>query len=315
MKRSLITAVLTIVTVVGQAVPAFAADLGEYLERATASEYSGEVFVVCDTPDGTVGQFVEVTRSDGELWVRTSGSESVSANGELYQRAADGTVQAIRIDSSVDWELSEKYAALDAGSARELERPVQIVTIMEGDVERVTLHYDDATGAQLRSEVRNSDRSLYCSSSFVSFSEEPQSIDATVRQATPEAVEVVDFSDIDQEALPARVGGFDRLDVYEGPESSTVAYYSDGVFSFTVIASRRTVTVPELEDAPVAEVAGKKYQRLFQPGQVVYAWESHVGGYALIGDLPIDLQEAVLLDLPRPGRPGFFVRLWRSWFG
>ena len=315
MKRSLITAVLTIVTVVGQAVPAFAADLGEYLERATASEYSGEVFVVCDTPDGTVAQFVEVTRSDGELWVRTSGSESVSANGELYQRAADGTVQAIRIDSSADWELSEKYAAHDAGPARELERPVQIVTIMEGDVERVTLHFDDATGALLRSEVRNSDRSLYCSSSFVSFSEEPQSIDATVRQATPEAVEVVDFSDIDQEALPARVGGFDRLDVYEGPESSTVAYYSDGVFSFTVIASRRTVTVPELEDAPVAEVAGKKYQRLFQPGQVVYAWESHVGGYALIGDLPIDLQEAVLLDLPRPGRPGFFVRLWRSWFG
>jgi hypothetical protein len=314
-KRSLITAVLTIVTLVGQAVPAFAADLGEYLERATASEYSGEVFVVCDTPDGTVGQFVEVTRSDGELWARTSGSESVSANGELYERAADGTVQAIRIDSSVDWELSEKYAALDAGSARELERPVQIVTIMEGDVERVTLHFDDATGALLRSEVRNSDRSLYCSSSFVSFSEEPQSIDATVRQATPEAIEVVDFSDIDQEALPARVGGFDRLDVYEGPESSTVAYYSDGVFSFTVIASRRTVTVPELEDAPVAEVAGKKYQRLFQAGQVVYAWESHVGGYALIGDLPIDLQEAVLLDLPRPGRPGFFVRLWRSWFG
>ena len=315
MKRSLAIAVLAFVAVVGQAVPAFADDLGEYLERAAASEYSGEVFVVCDTPDGTVAQFVEVTRSDGELWVRTSDSESVSANGELYQRAADGTVQAIRIDSSTDWELSEKYTARDAGRARELERPVQIVTVMEGDIERVTLHFDDATGALLRSEVRNGDLSLYCSSSFVSFSEEPQSIDETVRQATPEAVKVVDFSDIDQEALPARVGGFDRLDVYEGPESSTVAYYSDGVFSFNVIASRRTVTVPELEDAPLAEVAGKKYQRLFRPGQVVYAWESHVGGYALIGDLPIDLQETVLRDLPRPGRPGFFARLWRSWFG
>jgi hypothetical protein len=315
MRRSLIVAALTVVALFGQAWPARATDLGPYLERAAASEYSGEVFVVCDTPDGTVAQFVEVARSGGELWVRTSGSEAVSADGELYQRAADGTVEAVRIDSSADWELSSRYTAVDAGKAKELERPVQVVTVMQGDVERVTLHFDDATGALLRSEVRNGDRSLYCSSSFVSFSEEPPTIDTSVRQTTPEAIEVIDFQDIDEETLPARVGGFDRLDVYEGPESSTVAYYSDGVFSFTVITSRRTVTIPELEDAPVAEIAGEKYQRLFQPGQVVYAWESRVGGYALIGDLPIDLQEAVLGDLPRPGRPGFFVRLWRSWFG
>ncbi len=315
MKRSLIVAGLTVVALVGQAMPASAVDLGEYLERSAQSEYSGEVFVVCDTPDGTVAQFVEVTRSAGELWVKTSESEAVASNGELYQRAPDGTVQATRIDSSADWELSTKYTVLDTGRAQELERPVQVVTVMEGDVERVTLHFDDGTGALLRSEVRNGDRSMYCSSSFVSFSEEPRAIDESVRRGTPESVETVDFASIDEEALPARVGGFDRLDVYEGPESSTVAYYSDGVFSFTVIASRKTVTIPELEDAPTAEIAGRKYQRLFQPGQVVYAWESRVGGYALLGDLPIDLQEAVLADLPHPGRPGFFARLWRSWFG
>lgn len=315
MKRSLIVAVLTVALLVGQAWPALATDLSEYLDRSAASEYSGEVFVVCDTPDGTVAQFVEVTRSAGVLWVRTSGAEAVASNGELYQRAADGTVQATRIVSSAAWEMSSKYTAFDAGRARELERPVQVVTVMEGDVERVTLHFDDATGALLRSEVRNGDRSLYCSSSFVSFSETPRAIDESVRQGNPEAVNVVDFSEIDEEALPARVGGFDRIDVYEGPESSTVAYYSDGVFSFTVIASRRTVSIPELDDAPVVEIAGKQYQRLFQPGQVVYAWESGIGGYALLGDLPIDMQEAVLDGLPRPGRPGFFVRLWRSWFG
>jgi hypothetical protein len=315
MKRTLLIALLAAVALIGQEVPALAADLGEFLERAAASEYSGEVFVVCDTPDGTVAQFVEVTRSDGELWVKTSGTEAVSGNGELYQRAADGTVQATRMDSSADWEMSPKYTARDVGPARELERPVRVVAVMEGDVERLTLHFDDATGALLRSEVRNGDRSLYCSSSFVSFSPEPRSIDESVRQGDPESVKVVDFKDIDEESLPVRLGGFSRLDVYEGPESSTVAYYSDGVFSFTVISSRKTVTIPELEEAPVVEIAEKKYQRLFQPGQVVYAWESRVGGYALIGDLPIDQQEAVLGDLPRPGRPGFFVRLWRSWFG
>jgi len=315
MRRTLVVSVLALTVIVGQALPALATDLGEYHERAAASEYSGEVFVICDTPDGTVAQFVEVTRSDGQLWVKTSGTEAIASSGELYQRAADGTVQATRIESASDWEVSPKYTTVEAGAARELERPVQVVTVLESDVERVRLHFDEATGALLRSEVRNGDRSLYCSSSFVSFNEDPQSVDSSVRQATPETVGVVDFRDIDEDVLPTKVGGFDRQDVYEGPEDSMVAYYSDGVFSFTVIASRKAVKIPELEDAPLVEIEGKKYQRHFDPGQVVFAWESKVGGYALIGDLPLDLQEAVLKDLPRPGRPGFFARLWRSWFG
>jgi hypothetical protein len=273
------------------------------------------VFVICDTPDGTVAQFVEVARSEGQLWVRTSGNEALTSDGELYQRAADGTVQATRVAGSADWQMSGRYESVEAGSTRELERPAQVVKVMEGDIERVRLHFDEVTGVLLRSEVRNGDQSLYCSKSFVSFSEGSRSIDPSVKQTTPETVELVDFGDIDEEVLPSRVAGFDRLDVYEGPEDSTIAYYSDGIFSFTVVASRKAVKIPELEDAPIVEIAGKKYQRHFDPGQVVIAWESKVGGYALIGDLPLDLQEDVLSELPRPGRPGFFIRLWRSWFG
>jgi hypothetical protein len=36
---------------------------------------------------------------------------------------------------------------------------------------------------------------------------------------------------------------------------------------------------------------------------------------ALVGDLPPDLHEAVLEELPRPETPGLFRRLWRSLFG
>lgn len=315
MKRLLLVVVLAIGMVAGHAWPALAVDLGDYLERAAGAEYSGEVFVICDTPDGTVAQFVEITQSDGQLWVRTSGNEAVSSDGELYQRAADGSVQATRIAASSAWEMSDRYQTVEAGITRELERPARVVAVMEGDVERVRLHFDDATGALLRSEVHNGDRSLYCSKSFVSFSEDAQPIDASVKQATPETVEVADFGEIDESVLPAEVGGFNRVDVYGGPEGSTIAYYSDGIFSFTVIASRKAVKIPELDDAPIVEIGGEKYQRHFDPGQVVLAWESKVGGYALIGDLPLDLQEIVLGGLPRPGRPGFFIRLWRSWFG
>ncbi len=315
MTRVFVVLALVVGVSSGQVVPVLAADLGDYLERAAASEYSGEMLVVCDTPDGTVAQFVQVTRSDGRLWVKTNGSEAMATDGELYQWAPDGTVQATRTESTAEWELSSRYLSTEAGRARELERPVHVVSVLEGDVERVRLHFDDATGALLRSEVRNGDRSLYCSSSFVAFSDEPRSIDASVGQATPETFEVLDLSDLEPDVLPAQVGGFSRLDVYEGPEGSTVAYYSDGVFSFTVFTARKSVEIPELDGAPVVEIDGKEYRRLFQPGLVVYVWESRAGGYALVGDLPLDLQETVLRDLPRPQRPGFLIRLWRSWFG
>lgn len=314
MRRLLITLAL-IVAMVGQAAPALADEFGEYLDRAASAEYSGELFIICDTPDGNVAQFLEVTRAGGELWVRTAGSEAISANGELYQRAADGTIEATRIGSSAGWQLNAIYDAVEAGEGRELERPVHVVAVVEAEVERVKLHFDMATGALLRSEVRNGDSSLYCSSSFVSFSETPDSIDFSVKQAPAETVEDLDPNDIDDDVLPPELNRFRRLDVYEGPGESNVGYYSDGIFSFTVIASRRAVKIPELDDAPTVEIHGEKYRRLFQPGQVVYQWESRVGGYALVGDLPLDLQESALSDLPRPGRPGFFVRLWRSWFG
>ena len=39
------------------------------------------------------------------------------------------------------------------------------------------------------------------------------------------------------------------------------------------------------------------------------------GGMALVGDLPPDLHEAVLSEMPHPEDPGFFRRWWRSLFG
>ena len=35
----------------------------------------------------------------------------------------------------------------------------------------------------------------------------------------------------------------------------------------------------------------------------------------MLGDLPLDLQDAVLGELPKPGKPEFFSRFWRKIFG
>lgn len=57
------------------------------------------------------------------------------------------------------------------------------------------------------------------------------------------------------------------------------------------------------------------YARWFGAGQAMYVWESEQGGMALYGDLPADLQTAVLDELPAPHNVGMLGRLWRNLFG
>ena len=47
----------------------------------------------------------------------------------------------------------------------------------------------------------------------------------------------------------------------------------------------------------------------------VWQWDMWQSGMALVGDLPPDLHEAVLSEMPHPEDPGFFRRWWRSLFG
>jgi hypothetical protein len=62
-------------------------------------------------------------------------------------------------------------------------------------------------------------------------------------------------------------------------------------------------------------VGGAEYQRAFEPGRVVLVWESPVGGYALVGDLPLDLQAEVLMGLPLPASGGMLESWWDNLFG
>ena len=67
-------------------------------------------------------------------------------------------------------------------------------------------------------------------------------------------------------------------------------------------------------DASDVELDGGSYRRLFEPGRSTYVWESEMGGMSMVGDLPLDLQEAVLAELAPAERPGLLTRLWRRLF-
>lgn len=311
---ALVLGVLLAVTVGS---PALADDLSDRLTRSDAAEYTGELFISCATPDGPVSQLLDVVRSDGRLWVSIpgTGDEIFAGDGTLYERGRDGTVEATRVSSGRPWQMSSRYTVGVEGVTTDLGRAAEIVTIREGDLDRVSLHFDVDTGALVRSEVRNGDGSVYCSSAFVAFVPGHVAVNGAFDGVAPTETSPIDPSTVDPKILPEAIERFQRLDVYAGPEGSTVAYYSDGVFSFTVFTSDRPMRIPELDGVPEVDVNGQRYIRHFRPGEVVYAWETRYGGYALIGDLPMDLQETVLGELPAPRRLGFFGRLWRNLFG
>ncbi|MDH3308987.1 MAG: hypothetical protein OEO77_15915, partial [Acidimicrobiia bacterium] len=116
--------------------------------------------------------------------------------------------------------------------------------------------------------------------------------------------------------LPIILAGFDRLGITDGPQATVLsAFYGDGVFTFTLMNSVNAIAVPELEEAGTIDFDGNQYRRSFQLGRAVYSWNSTSGGYVLVGDVPIDVQQRILAELPEPASQGFFQRLWRGLFG
>lgn len=289
---------------------AVAQELEQWLERAANAEYSGRQVTVCETPDGRIGEIVDVAQRDGVLVAATAAGEGMVRAGALYEKSANGSTIST-IESVAAWSLADRYEVRVSGPSSVLGRQADVVEVVEGDLVRVRLAFDQATGAVLSSQVNGGDGATYCSSEFSSFRP----------KANISAADVDDYQEIlvttaaATGRLPDAVAGFARRDLYTGPQNSVAGFYSDGLFSFTIMTADRRIAVQGLEDAPTVEIDGHVYTRQFGPGQVVFAWESKDGGYVVIGDMPPDLAEQVVAELPEPGKSGFFKRVWRRLFG
>lgn len=171
------------------------------------------------------------------------------------------------------------------------------------------------TGALLESETLNGDGSTYCHTEAIEFTPVQPVESGAFIPVDLTTARRLQSADPNRVLLPEEVAGFRLADAYEwDDEGGTMAYYDDGFFSFAVVHSRRPFAVDGL-DSEQYEHSGGTYARSFGPGWSLYVWETERGGLALYGDLPLDLQEAVIEGLPAPNRPGFFTRLWRRLFG
>jgi hypothetical protein len=303
---------IVVVVILGVAGSASAddTDLGSWVDRANAAEFSGRLVTVCETPDGERAEFVNLSQGGGVLVVNSGAGQSVVSPGEFYDLSSDGTVHASSVAPG-SRALNDRYHAVTAASTTVLGRDADVVQILEGSLVRMELVFDRGTGAVVRSVAYNADGSIYCTSTFVSFSE--RSTVGTKPVARDRAVLVpVDSAEVH---LPDVLSGFDRRELFEGPGGSIAAFYSDGLFSFTVLVADRTVHIAGLDDSHEVQVEDHSYQRAFLTGQAVYSWSTRDGGFVMLGDQPLDMQEAVLSELPKPGSPSIITRFWRRLFG
>ncbi|NIT65353.1 MAG: hypothetical protein GWM93_01485 [Gemmatimonadetes bacterium] len=120
---------------------------------------------------------------------------------------------------------------------------------------------------------------------------------------------------VENSSLPPEAAGYVRADTYAGPDETVQAFFTDGLFSFSLFEVDADARLDRFEDAPTIEMAGSTYKRLVTPTDVWVSWESGDVAYVLIGDLPPDHLAEVLAELPVPKSKGLLSRLWSGLFG
>ncbi|MEX1091724.1 MAG: hypothetical protein WEF28_01075 [Acidimicrobiia bacterium] len=304
--------VLVLVMMVPQSV-ALAVDLDELLEESRSASYSAEQLISCSTPDGTRDALIELEQRGGEVRYggkSETGPQVWSGYGGWVVQADGSVVDSATIagDESVEDESldADTYTVEETEEVSYLGRTSTRYVLLDDDVLRAELVVDLETGVLLMVTTFDGDGEPYCERRFVAF--DPEAPEWEISEPGPGAELAVSSTSL----LPENIGDFALLDAYVDDAGLTFGYYSDGFFSFAVFESTVEIVLDEGVDHLVG---GHRYSREFSPGQATYTWPVQGGGMALIGDLPPDLHDQVLEELPSPYDAGFFRRLWRNLFG
>lgn len=305
--RRLVSLVVVLVVVPGTA--AFAAELDELLEQGQEASYSAEQIISCSTPDGVRDALVRIEQVGGELQLTSSvsGDVEVTAGAGGWTITSDEGLLAQATVDRGDPADDELYVVEEEGAVEYLGRVAMAYLLVRDGEPRAELTIDDETGVVVKAVTLTLDNDIYCERRFVSLDTEVPELDKKSGDSGGAPPTLVETS-----SLPERVSGFELLDQYEDESGVRFAYYSDGFFSFALFETPSAVAVPE---ATPVEMESGDYLRVFTAGQVTYVWETRDSGMALVGDLPPDLHQAVLAEMPRPEDPGLFRRWWRALFG
>lgn len=281
-------------------------DLDEYLQRAAESDYAGSQIVVSIWDGRTETMVIDIEHAGSRFMV---GSEEHLVDAGTVVK--NGGSSALSVAA---WNryASDRYEAAEAVRVRRLGREAESVAIVEDGTIRARILFDVATGAPLATEIYDGGGRLFRLSAMTQFDATPRKIYAGV---SPEADVYDVMVPVSVATLPKHAAGYTLADVYSGPDDVVHAFFTDGLFTFSIFEIEGDVTADRFEDAVTMEVRGARYQRFATPTDVWLQWTADDTSYVLVGDLPPDHLDDVLHELPKPSRPNLLERMWRGLFG
>jgi hypothetical protein len=301
---------VTVFVLAGSSIAA-ADDAAVWIERSHDAVFESSQTVRCQTPDGQVDGVFEVTGTGYAVEAGQGVDAGVVGADGVFGSTGDSSYSiSVPTDAAVGFE--SRYESVELASERFEGRRTKAFHLIREGVIRAEVEFDHSTGAVLSMTTFNSDGSEYCSVETTSFIQ-PLGFVEPVDPFASEPVGGLEPIDPDPVLAPSTVTGFSLLETYRWRRTGSVSFYTDGLFSFTLVNAPQPFVLDE-SDAEDVELEGGTYRRLFEPGRSTYVWESEMGGMSIVGDLPLDLQETVLAELAPVDRPGLLTRLWRRLF-
>ncbi len=285
------------------------ADLVDDMHDAADADFAGRQLVVCWSPDGVLAQVTDVEQSDGMTMVAGDDRYVAIGQGKMIEDYG-GVITYFEMTATTPWRLWDGYEVVDgdpvagAGTSRTVE------FLEEGRI-RARFVLDESTSVPLATEIFGSDGSLYRYTALVEVG--PREAAPMLEMEDMGEPEVLDSAP--EVSLPATAGHYWRADTYLAA-GGVQAFYTDGLFRFSVFELSRKTDGGPLADKPSVDIGGSGgYHRLYNPAAVTVLWRTANQTYVLIGDLPPDHLEFVLADLPAPTRANVLRRAWRWVFG
>lgn len=285
------------------------ADLVDDMDHAADAEFVGRQLVVSWSPDGVVAQVSEVEQSGGMTMVKGSDHSVVIGQGKLIDDYG-GTITYLEMTPTTPWRLWDGYEVVDGEQTPGADDSHTVDVLEEGHL-RARFVLDEASSIPLSSEIFGGNGSLYRYTALIEVG--PRDSAPMIDMADMPPPEVREMAQ--DVALPASAGHYWRADSYVAA-GGIQAFYTDGLFRFSVFELSRKTDGGSLADKPSVEMAGNGgYHRQYNPAAVTVLWRTADQSYVLIGDLPPDHLELVLIDLPVPNRANPLKRAWRWVFG
>jgi hypothetical protein len=307
-RRSLTVGAVALALLIFLAPAAMAADLSDYLAEASDANYGGEQATWCSFEGQTEFSVVSIEQAGSTIMVESGGNSEVLGNGKVAGVDSKSNGVALADWSSIP--LSDRYVTTSVASESRLGRDVSVVTVEEDGSVRARVWFDKDTGATLGSEVYDGNGDLFRLSWLLDFNPNPRQVYTVLGASAYDVVVTTDPG-----GLPESVAGYTLVDTYRGPSNSTHAFYSDGLFSFSVFRlDGEGVSSPFVDAKTMAKIPGD-YRWILTASELWVQWSASGHTYVLIGDLPPDHLREVLGELPAASGGGLLSRIWNGIFG